>query len=197
MASGLQMIDKERVKQLLGSGLSNDIVSSTLGCDQSYISQLMAVDSFRDEVIALRTASLTAATQRDKKIDSIEDTLIDQLERTVEYIVKPGDLLRAFAMVNAAKRRGVPAHESTIINNNIVNLQIPEVVLRNFQRNGSNEVVEVEGRPLVTIDSGKLLREVAQEQPNEGKRSELTKLADRLPSALYGREAMETVVSES
>lgn len=195
MAHGMQMVDTEKAKQLLGAGLSNDIVASTVGCEPQYISQLMAVDAFREEVIALRTAALTAATARDKKIDSIEDTLLDRLESTVQYLIKPGDLLRAFAMVNSAKRRGVPAHETTIINNTVVNLQIPEVVLKNFQRNGSNEVVEIEGRPLVTIGSAQLLREVAEIQPTEVKRNELAKLADRLPT--FANPAMETIVSES
>lgn len=189
-------VDTERAKQLLGSGISNELVATTLGCDPSYISQLMSQDDFREAVIKLRMQSLTAATERDRKIDSIEDQLITQLEATVQYLVKPTEIARTFMMVNAAKRRGVPSHESTIINNNIVNLQIPTVVLKQFQRNGLNEVVEVEGRPLITINSAELLRKVAQEQPNEGKRNELSKLADRLPSSI-GREAMETIVSDS
>lgn len=179
------LIDKERALQLLGeANLSNEVVASTLGCSPGYISQLMADDLFRERVSALRMQALTANSARDRKIDSIEDDLLHKLEELTQYIVKPGDALRAFQVVNAAKRRGLANHESTIINNNIVNLVMPQVVMQKFTKNGMNEVVEVGDRPLITIDSNKLLRDVAGEQLNPDKRAQIEKIARSLPSAI-------------
>ena len=60
------MIDKERAKKLLGSGVQAEIVAATLGCEPSYISQLLSDDHFREEVIALRMATLTHQISRIK-----------------------------------------------------------------------------------------------------------------------------------
>lgn len=183
------LVDKERVLKLLGSGLSSEIVATTIGCDPSFISQLMADDSFRERVVALRTESLAAASARDTKIDDLEERLLDQLSKVLDFIVKPGDLLRAFQTVNSAKRRGVPLQETTVINNTVVNLNIPPVVLPQFRQNGLGEVIEVEGRPLLTIDSADLLRKVAGDHPDLKKRAEMEKLASQLPASIRAKLA--------
>jgi len=54
--------DKDRILKLLGSGLGGEVVSATVGCDPSYISQLMADEEFRSRVLAMRIESLTADT---------------------------------------------------------------------------------------------------------------------------------------
>jgi hypothetical protein len=45
-------VDNEKIKELLGSGLSNDVVASAVGCDPSYVSQLMSNETFRDGLTA-------------------------------------------------------------------------------------------------------------------------------------------------
>jgi hypothetical protein len=156
-------VNKEKIKQLLGTGLSNEIVASAVGCDQSYISQLLADEQFAAEVTALRVVALTANSERDKNIDSIEDRLIGKLSEAVDMglIYKPGDVLRSFAVVNAAKRRGVAAHEGAKVREAVVTLTIPTVVINQFVTNTLGEVIEVDGQTLVTKPSSELLKELA------------------------------------
>lgn len=158
--------DKNQIKELLGTGLSNEIVATAVGVDSSYIAQLLSNENFAAEVTAMRTLALTANSKRDRKIDGIEDTIITKLEELVDsgVIYKPNDVLRAFAVINNAKRRGVSAAESITINNTVVNLQLPNRVIKEFVQNAQGEVIEVEGQTLVTMPAHTLLKNLVNRQ---------------------------------
>jgi hypothetical protein len=156
------MIDKSRVLKLLGSGLSSEIVATTVGCEAAYISQLLADENFRAQVTALRIEALTANSQRDKAIDEIEDILIRKLKENLDYVVSNKDIYNAFVIINHAKRRGIAAAESTVINNTVVNLEIPPAVLHRYVTSPRGEVVEVEGQTLVTVSPQELLKQAKQ-----------------------------------
>lgn len=166
--SGAQ--DKDRILELLGSGLSNTIVATTVGCDPSYITQLMSTEEFSSAVIERRSATLLSASKRDRKADNVEDTLLDLLKEHVEtrQIYKPADVLRAYATINRATRRGNPADQSVTINNNIVQLTIPTVVIKNFTKNTHGEVIEVEGQDMQTMPAQSLLKHLARTKGVEG-----------------------------
>jgi hypothetical protein len=178
-------IDKEQIKQLLGSGLSNEIVASAVGCDSSYIGQLVSDEHFAAEVAALRVKNLQATNARDRNIDSIEDRLLDKVSELVDQnmFYKPNDVLRAAVAVNAMKRRGVPATESVTVNNTVVQLQLPKVIVQNFTINTQGEVIEVEGQTLVTKSAHTLLGELA-DRGSDGARYE--KVRRYLPTAIDG-----------
>lgn len=168
------MIDKSRALTLLGSGLGPSEVSTTLGCDPSYISQLLMDDDFRIKVLALRVENLQAATQRDRKIDSLEDEVIEKLEENLKYMTKTTDMLRAFAIINAAKRRGAQAAGDLTLNQTIVAIQLPPAARREFITNAQGEVVQVDNKPTLTMPLQNLLRSrlvkqlPAKEQESEG-----------------------------
>jgi hypothetical protein len=165
-------VNKDQVKKLLGTGLTPEIVGSAVGCDPSYISQLMADDAFAQEVAVLRMSALTANNERDKNIDGIEDNLITALRDAVEtkQIYKPREILQAFAVVNSAKRRGIPAREAAVVNNTIVTLNMPVQVIKNYTINGGGEVVGVDKETLVTMPTNQLLNQLAEGK--DGKRYE-------------------------
>ena len=147
------MIQQDRVIQLLGSGLSAEVVATAVGCEPSYISQLLADDEFAKKVSELRIQNLQAATKRDNKWDEIEDKLLDKLKDSVEYIMKPREILAALATVNGAKRRGATAQESLTINNTVVNLTLPQKAVHNFVVNQTNQVIGVNDQSLLTMPS--------------------------------------------
>lgn len=182
------MADKQKILELLGSGLSNEIVADAVGVDSSYIAQLLSDEDFQNEVIKLRTLNLTAATDRDKRIDKIEDALIDKLSETVEYLHKPGDILRSFAVLNAAKRRGIPAQLSAGLRQSVISLTLPSIIVRSFTKTAQGEVVGVEmetgSQTLVTMPTGQLLAQLAKES-NDG--SAYEKLQRYLPGTSSGK----------
>lgn len=169
--------DKDRILKLLGSGLGGEVVSATVGCDPSYISQLMSDEDFRQKVLALRIESLTADTARDRAIDEIEDVLIEKLKAGLDFLVSTKDILRAYAVINAAKRRGAKATDTTVVNNNIVNLILPRIIVQKYTLSRTGEVVEVEGRPLVTVPAQQLLANRKQRE-DDAKASKAAEIDD-------------------
>lgn len=152
---------KDQLLKLLGNGVPPTQAAMAVGCTPAYISQLMADDAFALEVSRLRVESLTAATERDKKYDTLEDELLAKLKELVPFMMRPGEVVKSLAIINAAKRRGSSETDrqgSTV--NNIVVLQLPAVVKQRFITNQQSEVVEVDGRTLLTIDSNTLLQQV-------------------------------------
>lgn len=164
------MASIEKIKELLGTGLANDVVASAVGVTPSYISQLMANEKFSADVIALRTKTLMAATARDKSWDGIEEKLLDKLEQVVSsgMIFKPQDLLRALVVANAAKRRGSTAQEALTGNKTVVSISIPVTVMNHYTKNAQGEVIEVttpEGntQTLSTMPAAALMRRLTEQ----------------------------------
>jgi D-arabinose 1-dehydrogenase-like Zn-dependent alcohol dehydrogenase len=161
MASTL--ISKDRILKLLGSGLSNDAVATAVGCDHSYISQLMAEDAFRDQVLELRAVALTAATERDRKTDTLEERALSKLDAMLDWVTKPGDMLKFFQVLNAAKRRGTTATDNLVINQQIVNLQLPANALQKLVMDARGEVVEIDGQSMLTMQPATLIKQIVAE----------------------------------
>src|SRR4051812_31102533 len=95
----------ERIKQLLGQGLPTGIVASAVGCDPSYISQLLEDSTFHNDVLLLRAGKAEKAVARDNKWDDIEQRAIERASTLIDYVSRPNDLVRIAALANAAKRR--------------------------------------------------------------------------------------------
>ena len=164
-----------RILELLGTGLSPEIVASAAGVTPSYISQLLSEPSFSAQVTQLRFDNLQSATNRDRKYDDIEDALIAKMQDLLPMMYKPLEVLRAITVINGAKRRGASAPETIHMNNTVVNLVIPTQILQKFTVNSANQVVEVfssshgdtdksqniketTGQTLVTMPSSTLLK---------------------------------------
>jgi hypothetical protein len=154
------MIDRERGLKLLGSGLGPVDVAKAIGCDPSLVSQWLAEDSFRSQVLALRMESLQLQTQRDKAIDGIEDTLIEKLRDSVQWLLKPKDILAAFAILNAAKRRGAATGGDLNLTMNVVAITMPAAAKRVYfpETNSQGEVVSVDGEVTTTMPLTDLMR---------------------------------------
>lgn len=177
---------EEQIKELLGQGLSNSVVASAVGCSPGLITQLLSDEIFSQEVTTLRAASLTAATKRDRSIDSIEDKLIARMHVIVDYITKPMEVVAALGAINKMVRRGNPAQQGHVINQTIVNLNMPSQSLQSYVRNSMGEVVEVAGQSLVTMPAAQLLDKLklaAQEEGNVQNRDRYDKIARTLPGA--------------
>ena len=183
MAATSEKLDQ--IKELLGSGLVPEVVAEAVGVTASYVSQLMDNDSFRDEVTILRTKSLTADTQRDRKIDAIEDSLVDSMERALPYMTKARDILNAFRVVNQAKRRGLPRQTGNTVNNTIVQINLPVRKVREFVTTQNGEVVEVDGHTMVTMSSTQLLKQLQgrEQVGTDGNTTRYKETARYLPNA--------------
>lgn len=145
-----------KILEMLGNGLSPEVVSSALGITSSYISQLVSTEEFSRQVAELRFTNLQASTARDRRYDSLEDELTTKLENVIPMMFKPMEIIRALTMVNSLKRRGASAPENTVINQTVVQLVLPSALTSRFVTDANNQVIATGDQDLITIQSAQL-----------------------------------------
>lgn len=163
---------EERAISLLGSGIGSDSVASALGVSPGRISQMLAEKSFSDKVSALRYTNLQSANARDERYNTLEDRLLEKLDRAMPLMVRPRDILDAMTRVNNAKRRGQSAPDTTNNTQNVVNIILPTAVASRFITNINNQVTKAGDQELLTMPSGNLLKQVEAAQEIEAVRLE-------------------------
>jgi hypothetical protein len=151
---------EERALSLLGSGCNSESVASALGVHPSRISQLLAEKVFADKVSELRYKNLQKHNARDGAYDSIEDRLLEKLDKAMPLMVRPETILKAISIVNGAKRRGASAPDQVTNQQNIVNIIMPKVISQKFTVNINNQVTRAGDQDLMTMPSGNLLKQV-------------------------------------
>lgn len=163
---------EQRALKLLGIGTPPSAVALALGVEPSRISQLLADEEFSRQVTDLRFVALTRNNERDISIDSMEDKLIKKLDAQLPFMTKSDEILNAFRVINAAKRRGQSAPENLSTQGVAVTLVLPTVIQQKFQVNIHNQVIQVGDQSLVTIQSGTLLKQVGPETNRLGSKNE-------------------------
>lgn len=168
-------VTEERALKLLGSGVQAEAVASALGVSPSRISQLLAEEGFALKVAQLRYEALQSHNQRDSKYDKIEDSLLERLEKSLCFMIKPEVILKAIAIINGAKRRGQSAPSQLVNQQNIVSLTLPTIIAERFTVNINNQVVKAGDQNLLTMPSGHLLERVKAAEAKRVNTHELIK----------------------
>lgn len=153
-------VDIDRVKKLLGNGLSPTITAETVGCDISYISQLLANETFATEVAALRAKDLLRFKETDERYDKIEELLLKKLEDLLPLFLKPRDILAAIQVVNGAKRKVAGTLGADLASGQVVRLDLPPIIVNHYKINMVGGVVEVGGRSLTPLPSSVLMKHI-------------------------------------
>jgi len=171
---------EDRALSLLGSGVPAVSVAAALGVTESRISQLLASPVFTEKVSELRYESLQSYTKRDASYDTLEDKLLLKLEKSLAYMIKPGEILKAIQVVNGATRRGAKAaSDSTVSSANIVNIVLPTIITQKFQTNTKNQVIKAGTQELLTLPAHQLLKETKEKEEKEAsKEAEATSTID-------------------
>ena len=153
-------LTEDRAAALLGAGIPAETVAASLGVSPARISQLLSDDAFAARVAELRFASLQKHNARDASYDSIEDELIDRLQKNIPLMHKPMEILKAIQVINGAKRRGTSTPDAIHEKQQVVQLTIPIQIVNKFATNLQGQVTSVSDgikeQSLVTIQSGSL-----------------------------------------
>lgn len=158
---------EERALALLGSGHAPAVVAASIGCSESFLSQLLSREDFAAQVAQLRYESLAKHNQRDASYDNLEDDLIEKLRDCLPLMHRPMEILKAIQVINQAKRRGSSTPEALQEKQTIVNLIMPTKVIQQFTTNIQNQVIKAGNQELLTIQSGSLSNFV-KERKNGG-----------------------------
>lgn len=147
---------EERALKLLGDGISPQQTALALGITESRISQMLSQEEFAAQVAEARYKNAAKKNALDNRYDALEDNLLARLEDCIPMMHRPMEILKAIAVINAAKRRGAPAPASLQEKSQVINLTIPVQVINKFQTNAQGQVIRVGETDLVTIQSGAL-----------------------------------------
>lgn len=149
---------KDRIKELLGRGIPAINVANAVGCDESYVSQLMSEEAFAAEVRNLKATNFEKHTQVDDDIDAAEAAALAKVKQMIPFISRPGEAAACFRILNAARRRVADgAAVAQQQPSTIVNITIPQVARVAMVADHNRQVIEVDGRPLVTMPAKQLV----------------------------------------
>jgi hypothetical protein len=185
----------ERIKQLLGQGLTSTVVASAVGCEPSYISQLLEDPTFHQDVLLLRAQRAEGGVQRDTKWDEIESKALERAANLVDYVSRPNDLIRIAAMANAAKRRASELSGGSESAAQTVNIILPQSAALHLQMNSQSQVVEIDGRSMTALPTKNLVAQLANRKQQREELGTVTIEAPRLPDARE-RKKVESILDQ-
>lgn len=153
---------KERIIEMLGQGLSASQVASAVGCDDSYISQLLADEHISAQVQDLRAENFSKYVELDKRLDLAEDEALKKLSSLANFITKPTEAARVYSILNAAKRRTVDQINQQQAVAQTVSLDLPAAARVRFTLTNDKQVIEIEGRSMTTMPARNLAQRLEQ-----------------------------------
>lgn len=172
-----------RMMNLLGNGITQEIVAQTCGVSPSLVSQMMATEGFASLVNKLRFEKLQATSEIDGRYDSMESQLQTKMEKVIPMLIKPRDILDFATRLNQMKRRNPGATTPQDSQKNIVlNLSLPTAIINKLVIDpNTNRVIEANGQEMLTLQSNNVMGAL-----NESKERRVEKLPipkGRVPSA--------------
>lgn len=151
----LNHTQKQCLDLLCLGNLSHTQIADTLGITPALISQYLKEDNFSAALAEQKLALIKNNSDRDSKLDSLEDTLVEQLKSASAMAYKPLEIARLFQVINAAKRRGIIVNsQQSVDESKIIKLVVPTQIINKFKVNVVNQVVTTGETSLVTIQSG-------------------------------------------
>ena len=160
---------ESRALVLLGCGTTPEQVAAALGVTAGRISQLLAEPDFATQVTQLRFDSLQKHNARDTEYDVLEDQLLVKMRDLLPMMYQPMQILKAIAVINAAKRRGHAAPEQVHTTQTVVQINIPTKIIKQFiTTNIHNQVIATGEQDLVTIQPKSLLAQLNERPKHIG-----------------------------
>lgn len=155
-------IDATRMKKLLAQDLPQNVIAKVLGCSEGFVSQKAA--EFAEEVVAMKIAKLSAASDTEERREALEGTLLEKLEKAVDFMLRPAELLAAYKTITGASNKTAAALANggnATQQGQLVTVVLPQVLAINFVQNQQGEIIEAGGRSLATLPSA-VLKQMAK-----------------------------------
>jgi len=149
---------KDRIIELLGRGIPAVQVALAVGCEESYISQVVSEPGVAEQVSALKMAHFESYTKLDDSADTAEEAALNKVKQLIPFITKPSEAANVYRVLNQAKRRTADAVSAQQAQSTVVNLQLPAVTRVAFLTDHNRQVIEIDSRPLVTMPASSLVQ---------------------------------------
>jgi hypothetical protein len=146
----------ELIISLLAKGVSAVQVAATAGVTESYVSQLQKEPEIAAQIQAAGDVAF------DTSLEHAEQLALNKIEAYMPH-ANFGQAIAAFKLLNMARKRSDPRIEQHPTGTTVhVNLTLPASAASRYIVNSSNEVVEVEGTPMITATAKSLDNLLAQ-----------------------------------
>ena len=136
---------RDKIIEMLGKGIPATQVASAVGCDDSYISQLLSEEGVEQRVIELKATHFSKYVEQDTKLDAAEEEALQKVSQLLPFITRPGEAIRAYAVLNAAKRRTADSASQAQMVAQTVALDLPAASRVRFTLTADKQVLEIEG----------------------------------------------------
>jgi hypothetical protein len=153
---------KDRIIELLGKGISAIQVASAVGCDDSYISQLLNEPGVTEKVQALKAEHFAKYAEQDATLDKAEAAALEKVSTLLPFVTRPSEAVRMYGILNAAKRRTSDSLQSSQVIAQTVQLDLPAAARVRFTITQDKQVIEVEGRSMTTMPAKSLAAQLEQ-----------------------------------
>lgn len=186
------MNPKDHAILLLSQGISPAQVAAAVGVSDSYISQLRADPDVVQQISEKQAAATLTDISFDETLQTAEALALERIEKHLPF-ANMGQALAAFRILNTARRRSDPAPQAAQTATITVNLMLPANSVPRYIANQANEIIEVEGKTMLTATPASLDKLIAAQlpapQPSLSRVSSLEKAATMLDGLRVPRVA--------
>lgn len=147
-----------RILKLICAGVEPTSAAAQVGCDVSYVNALCREEQFQLQVQDALKEGLEEAIEIDKNYRETEKLLSKRLKDLVAMDMNIDRVARVLKTVNGLVKH-VPVingNDSEKVKREVVTLVIPQIVHNTFVVNPNQEVISIDNRDLVTLNSSSI-----------------------------------------
>jgi hypothetical protein len=169
---------EQRIIKFLTQKVKPAQIASCVGLPIEAVISLAGRQDVAEIVTKAHTEHIESANSRDALYDELELEAAKYMKRALPMLLaKPSELIKVITGLNSLKRRGSIAGEDSATGSGaVVQLNLPNILIQNFQVNIDNQVIRAGEQDLTTLPSSQM-EVLAKEKEND--RIESTKLRIR------------------
>lgn len=131
-------------------------IARAVGVDESYVSQIVNDPEYASQIEIAAVQETEKNSKYDDKLDLVEETAMDVVQRKLSLATSMKDALLVAQRVNMMKRRRDTAPATRQPQATVVNLVLPQIAVSNYVMNAQSEIIEVEGRTMISAAPAQL-----------------------------------------
>lgn len=155
---------KDRIIELAGNGTPSVAIASVLGCDPSYVSQVLGEEQAAAQVAEMRAAKAVKRQEHDEGIEAAEKIALQRIHALIPFETNIVRAAKVFQVLNGAKKTTDLSNNTTPQAGAIVTLSLPAAAHVHFKLTSDSQVIEIEGRSMVPMQSHQVAKQLRQMQ---------------------------------
>lgn len=150
------MAIRDRLINFLATGMTQEEAARTVGCDPSYVSQLLSTDDFVQDLDQAKKQLVkdAQAEEQEARMNKLEDVLVNSLMQNAPF-ASFSEVTKAMEMLIRAKTakamREGKIQGPVFQQNNFINLSLPQAAAPEIVLNTQKEIIAVGEKTLAPM----------------------------------------------